>query len=111
MLLESFITEGFDAAAVDPENEKLAAAIETRYLALNPPNPEQEEALPSVTEQWAALVDSMEVPDSALREMGTSRAAAAKKELVTIGGIDAARIAIAYDQELGVSGVKMIADI
>jgi hypothetical protein len=48
------------------------------------------------------------LPGNALQDLALARAAAAKRELVTVAGVDAARIAISYDAALTTSGVEML---
>lgn len=113
MLRASLIEDGLDATSIDLRNDDFLQALESRFSALAAQaasDQNEDTELPDTDTQWNAILESIVVPASVLRDLGTARAAAAKKELVITGGIDAARIAIAYDAGLLMSGIKMLVD-
>lgn len=65
---------------------------------------------PGLQAMWDALVAAEPLTPSALETLASARAAAAKRELVTAGGIDAARIAISYDRDAATAGIHMRVD-
>lgn len=121
ILTQSLVEEGLALASIEARDTAWAESVAARYAALPPEPgaepgseadgaqpPAQEE--PSLEEQWRGLIDATELPAGALQDLGTERAATAKRELVTIGGIDAARIAISFSSEETASGVHMEVD-
>jgi hypothetical protein len=100
---------------IDAQTGKFLEALETRYQGLpdksgavinNDSTDDQVIVEPAA--MWRALVDSTELPSGALQDLATARAATAKRELVTVGGIDPARISISFGADLVKSGVQMI---
>ncbi|WP_439106365.1 DUF748 domain-containing protein [Congregibacter sp.] len=115
LLRASLLAEGIDAAMIDAQTEAFLRTLEVRYQAL--PLSQESEDADSAEESpvepeamWLALIDHTTLPTGVLQDLGTARAATAKRELVTIGGIDPERIAISFDAELVSSGVQMIVD-
>ena len=120
-LSESLVAAGLEAESLSARDGSWTAAVEARYAALLASNNEETAAAedgeptadatpPSLEEQWQTLIEATELPPNALEDLATARAAAAKRELVTIGGIDAARIAIAFSADDATSGVHMEVD-
>ncbi|MFK7828428.1 MAG: DUF748 domain-containing protein [Congregibacter sp.] len=114
-LRQSLLDEGLSEASIDLRDAGFMAAIGARFNALissadADSNTEETLPIPSLEEQLQQLLATIELPPTALRSLGTKRAAAAKRELVNGGGIDAARIAISYDDSLGLPGSKMVVD-
>ncbi|EAQ99422.1 DUF748 domain-containing protein [Congregibacter litoralis] len=114
-LREVLASEGIDAAMIDAQNEAFLKALTLRYEALSIPaetegaeDSEAAEVAPDT--MWKALIEDTALAAAALQDLATARAAAAKRELVTLGGVDPARIAISYDAELDRNGVQMIVD-
>ncbi|MFT4769962.1 MAG: hypothetical protein ACI8RN_003116, partial [Glaciecola sp.] len=115
LLRTKLLAEGFDEAMIDAQTGKFLEALETRYQGLpdksgavinNDSTDDQVIVEPAA--MWRALVDSTELPSGALQDLATARAATAKRELVTVGGIDPARISISFGADLVKSGVQMI---
>jgi hypothetical protein len=108
VLEESLIADGLAPEALQTRGDEFLAVLQKRYETLNLDNQGVTENEPVSTEAlWAALLDHTALAPDALQQLATARAAAAKRELVSAGAVDAARIAIAYDQDLNSSGVKM----
>jgi hypothetical protein len=99
---------GLAAESLAARDGKWQAAIEARYDALGLPPAEGE--APTIDEQLEAVIAAVALPPSAFKDLATARAAAAKRELVTAGAVDAARIAISYDAALLTAGVRMSVD-
>ncbi len=111
LLTQALVDEGLGIDAITSRNEEFHAAITRRFQALPTSASTDSEGeaapLPDLEGQRQAVLASIAVPAARLRDLGTERAATAKRELVTVGGIDAARIVISYDETLLVAGVKM----
>lgn len=103
------IASGLAEASISAQDGAFVSAVDARYGALQLPAPEDGSAV-SLEQKLDALRSRIELPPGTLQDLGTSRATAAKRELVTAGGVDAARIAVAYDKSLLVSGAKMSLD-
>jgi hypothetical protein len=109
MLHDMLLAEGLSEESIATRDERFRAAILERHAQLGggePDNP-QTQGDPDITPLEDAVVTSLSLPSGALAELATQRAAAAKRELVTANGIDAARIAISFDGELTSAGVNM----
>lgn len=118
-LEQSLIEDGLSEASIEARDMRFMEAIGARYaqlLATDAANdqsaePASEEVpAPSIAQQYERILETIVVSPNALQSLGTSRAAAAKRELVNAGAIDAARIAISYDSMLGMTGAKMAVD-
>jgi len=115
-LASALEAEGLGRDSITARDSAWAEAVSERYAASFPIDDEsadeatEEAAMPTLEEQWRALVEATVLPPSALSDLGTARAAAAKRELVTVGGVDAARIAISYDPAAVLPGVHMELD-
>lgn len=106
---------GLSAESVAARDEAFTDEVGQRYRAATSTADSVEEDAeqaeePALEDQWRSLVRRQELPPSALADLATSRAAAAKRILVTEHGIDAARIAISRDDTLGTAGVRMALD-
>lgn len=110
-LREQLLAAGLPADALAARDERWAAAIAERYVALaTAPLPDDAE-LPAPDAQYDAVVAAVPVGWEALDRLAKERATAVKRHLVTAGGIAADRIAIggsapaqgAEDSEGGVS--------
>ena len=100
------LAAGLSEASVTSRDLAYQSAVAQRYRALAPPLPDDGTA-PDTDAQLAALREQIVLPPTALRDLATARATAVKRELVTIGGVDASRIAVSYDAALGVAVVRM----
>lgn len=114
-LRQELLAEGIDAAMIDAAAAQFIEALQSRYSALAVANltkaqNDSDTEDPGPTAMWEALIDGTALPVNALQDLATARAAAAKRELVTIGGVDPARVAISFDAKLGKSSVQMIVD-
>ncbi|WOJ93868.1 DUF748 domain-containing protein [Congregibacter variabilis] len=114
-LRTQFSEQGFDEAMVEGQTGAFLEALKARYdaLGIQGDTGSNEDAVSKsidATMMWRALVDNTALPSGALQDLATSRAAAAKRELVTIGGIDPARVSISFGTDLAKSGVQMIVD-
>ncbi|WP_439100987.1 DUF748 domain-containing protein [Congregibacter sp.] len=114
-LREALGREGIDAAMIDARSDAFLEALTVRYRALSLVSETDgeegsEDSVVAPETMWQAVVDQTLLPAGALQDLATARAAAAKRELVTVGGVDPARIAISYDAELNKNGVQMIVD-
>jgi len=103
------IAGGLAEASISAQDGAFLSAVDARYGALQLPAPEDGSAV-GLEQKLDALRGRIELPPGTLQDLGTSRATAAKRELVNVGGVDAARIAVAYDKSLLVSGAKMSLD-
>lgn len=115
LLRTQLLEEGFDAAMVDAQTGAFLQALQARYEALGIQTDASSDAQSTDDSvdppaMWRALVDNTVLPPGALQDLATARAATAKRELVTIGGIDPARISISFGAGLAKSGVQMIVD-
>lgn len=108
-LRQQIIDAGVPPGAVDGKLPAYQQAIDARYAALALPAAE-DGSEPDISAKEEALRSRIELPPGTLQDLGTSRATAAKRELVNAGGIDAARIAVAYDKSLLIAGAKMSLD-
>lgn len=107
--------EGIDAAMIDAQAGPYLQTLKARYEALSQASAAGGDAGPTdepvdPATMWQALVQSTALPSGALQDLATKRAAAAKRELVTIGGIDPERISISFSADLTKSSVQMIVD-
>lgn len=103
------LAAGMTVEALEARDAAYLSAIDERYAALGLPAPEDGSELTSEDKLDALLAD-IELPPGALQDLGIQRATAAKRELVTVGGVDAGRIAVSYDAALLTAGVKMSLD-
>jgi hypothetical protein len=120
-LREELLAAGLAQASVDARDAAWESAVADRYAALvavdttasgdgDGTQGEADLTPPTSEEMWRALLAAVEMPPGALEKLGSERAAAAKRDLVTLGGVDAARIAISYDAEGASSAVHMVVD-
>lgn len=119
-LAADLVSAGLAEASLAARDAAWETAISARYAMLATdataasaaadPQSEGDAAPPTSDEMWQALIDAVTLPRGTLEDLGSARAAAAKRDLVTIGGIDAARIAISYDAEGERSAVHMTLD-
>jgi hypothetical protein len=118
---EELVSAGLPPASLEARDAAWGTAVAERYAAqvvndttaaagADAQQSEAEAASPTGEEMWQALIDTIMLPAAALEDLGIARAAAAKRDLVTLGGVDAARIAISYDTEGGRSAVHMVVD-
>ncbi len=94
---EALLAGGLAPDSLATRDDAWAAAVAARYAPLAPPASEGEgEAVPEPPPeaQYAAVVETMVLPPSALDALATDRAAAVKRYLVTSKGIAADRVAI-----------------
>ncbi|MFK8041233.1 DUF748 domain-containing protein [Congregibacter sp.] len=114
LLREELSAQGINAAMIDGQSEAFVNELTSRYEALaltdSSADDDSEDVRVEPAEMWQTLIDQRTLPKVALQDLATERAAIAKRELVTIGGVDPARIAISFDAELTASGVQMIVD-
>lgn len=110
IIRDALLAAGLSVEALENRNEELLDALQARLNALGIPMEPAQDETPDIELLWARLLETTTLPAGALQNLATERAAATKRELVTIGAIDAARIAIAYDPQLKTSGVKMDVD-
>ncbi|MEE4277364.1 MAG: DUF748 domain-containing protein [Halieaceae bacterium] len=105
-LRQSLIDGGLESAAIENRDERWLEVVTARYAELAAASAADEEASEEDSEaaaeidadtMWEALVAATQLPRGALEALGSERAAAAKRHLVTVGSIDAARISINYD--------------
>jgi hypothetical protein len=108
-LEQALLAAGITSEQIAARSEVYVAAIDTRYAALGLPAPEDGSEV-ALEAKLDTLVSRVELPSGALQDLGITRATAAKRELVTGGGIDAGRIAVSYDSGLLMSGIKMSLD-
>jgi hypothetical protein len=108
-LNDGLIAEGISAEAIAARSGEYLGAIDARYAALALPAPEDGSTVTLET-KLESLLSRIELPPGTLQDLGTDRATEAKRELVTVGGVDAARIAVAYDRSLLLAGTKMSVD-
>lgn len=108
------LEEGLSETSIDSRDEDFARAIADRYEPLQPPTEDSqdsaEESEPAVEEQLDAVLAARTLAPGALQNLGSDRAAAAKRTLVTEGGVDAARISIRYASSETTAGVTMKVD-
>ncbi|MFT7289393.1 MAG: flagellar motor protein MotB [Halieaceae bacterium] len=113
-LRESMLSDGLTEVSIDTRDESLKGWLDQRYQQLGRPLPaasEDEQSLAqNIVAQIAELKELVSLTPGALPELATARAAAAKRELVNAGAVDAARVAISYDPELRSAGIKMLLD-
>ncbi|WOJ96157.1 DUF748 domain-containing protein [Congregibacter brevis] len=114
LLREELGAQGINAAMIDGQSEAFINELTSRYEALSLTNRSEDDDSEDIPVEpatmWQTLIDQRTLPKVALQDLATERAAIAKRELVTIGGVDPARIAISFDAELAASGVQMIVD-
>jgi hypothetical protein len=94
---EALQADGLAPESLAARDAAWADAVAARYAPLAPPaeGGESEEQPPPPPEaQYAAVVETMVLPPSALNTLATDRAAAVKRYLVTTKGIAADRVAI-----------------
>ena len=108
-LEQQLLASGLGAEAIAARDSSFQQAIDARYELLGIPAPEDGGEV-ALEDKLQTLQSRIELPPGTLQDLGTERATAAKRELVTSGGIDASRIAVAYDRSLLMSGVKMSLD-
>lgn len=108
-LNDGLLEDGLPPEALEGETGAYLTAIDARYGALELPAPLDDSPI-SLELKLEALRSRIELPPGTLQDLGTDRAIEAKRELVTIGGIDAARIAVSYDKSLLITGAKMSVD-
>lgn len=108
---------GLSAESLARRDEAFALAVAALYEQTFPEavaqageSSDEDAASPNSNEQWLALVNREALSPSVLKDLATARAAATKRELVTVLGVDAARIAISYDDELKQASVQMSLD-
>jgi hypothetical protein len=80
--------------------------VQARYQALALPAPEDDSTVP-LADQLEAVLSTVSLPQTALRDLATRRATAAKRALVNEAGVDAGRVAVSYDSGLLSAGIKM----
>ena len=110
-------TAGLSAESLARRDEAFVLAVAALYeqtfpeaVAQTGEGSDEDAAAPNSDEQWLALVNREALSPSILVDLATARAAATKRELVTMLGVDAARIAISYDDELKQASVQMSLD-
>jgi hypothetical protein len=94
---EALLADGLAPESLAARDEAWAEAVAARYAPLAPPagaDEGQDQPAPPPDSQYAAAVETMVLPPSALDTLATDRAAAVKRYLVTSKGIGADRVAI-----------------
>ncbi|MEQ8262993.1 DUF748 domain-containing protein [Pseudohaliea sp.] len=94
---EALLADGLAPESLAARDEAWAEAVAARYAPLAPPagaDEGQDQPAPPPDSQYAAVVETMALPPSALDRLATDRAAAVKRYLVTSKGIGADRVAI-----------------
>lgn len=108
---QRLIDAGLAAESLAARDEAYVAAINALYSQTFPAAAESAEDAPiDSAQQWQALANQEPLLPSALERLATERAATAKRELVTALGVDAARVAISFDDELKQASVQMSVD-
>lgn len=105
----TLLEAGLTAEAIAAQSGAYRGEIDSRYAALGLAEPE-DGAVPDLAAKVATLQSRIELPPGTLQDLGTNRATEAKRELVTVGGVDAARIAVSYDRSLLITSAKMSLD-
>lgn len=114
-LRQELLAQGITAAMIDTGAPQFVDVLQTRYRALAlaeiaaEQNTDEQDTV-EVAAMWQALVDVTPLSSNALQDLATARAASAKRELVTVGGVDPARVAISFDAELASSSVQMVVE-
>lgn len=108
---QRLIDAGLAAESLAARDDAFVAAINALYSQTFPPAAKATEEAPiDSAQQWQTLANREPLLPSALEQLATERAATAKRELVTTLGVDAARVAISFDDELKQASVKMSVD-
>ncbi|MEM1404022.1 MAG: DUF748 domain-containing protein [Pseudomonadota bacterium] len=106
--------EGLSEASLDDRDDDFAKAIANRFESLQIPRQESPDSAqdvePTLEEQLEAVLAARTLAPGALQDLGSDRAAAAKRSLVTEGGVDAARISIRYATSETTAGATMSVD-
>lgn len=101
-LTETLRADGLSEDALRSRDADFVKAVEERYGALALPESEDGEIEVSLDDMVNELLARIEIPAALLRDLGTQRAIAVKRQLVTVGGIDAERISVSYsDRDSG----------
>ena len=93
-LREELLAAGLSPEDIDQRSEAWTLAIGERYSALQGDSGQESAEPPSALAQFRSVRDALELPDSALRELASERAASIKRFLVNQAGIAPERVTI-----------------
>lgn len=96
LLQAALLEQGLSAADINQRSEAWESAIRERYAALETDlSQDPEQPAPSLLQQARILRDQWPVPDSALQQLASERAASSKRFLVNEGEVDPERVVLA----------------
>lgn len=102
---------GITSADISAQNESFVTAVLARYEAAAATQGwDEDQEAPGVVTAVERLASLVKIDANALQTLAVERATEAKRELVNIGGVEATRIAISYDDAQSLTGVRMELD-